>query len=80
MESAPTILWKYIYFFGGSKPPPYILKLNSPLKLQSRGAIFLFWLMKNKYHTVMLFLDGISLLNKGFILFLVNLIAKIVNY
>ena len=23
MESAPTILWKYICFFGGSKPPPY---------------------------------------------------------
>ena len=42
MESAPTILWKYICFFDGSKHPPYVMKLFSPLKLQSRCRAFLF--------------------------------------
>ena len=41
MESAPTILWKYICFFGGNMPPPYVMKLFSPLKIHSRSD-FLF--------------------------------------
>ena len=34
MESAPTILWKKSLFFGGSKPPHYVMKLLSPLRMQ----------------------------------------------
>ena len=40
MESAPTILWKYICFFGGSMPPPYVMKLFFPLKWQRRCICF----------------------------------------